>query len=100
MFTSNKIRSIKGFTLLEVMLVIIMLVLVFVPLLQMMATGIVASEEVKSTNMAVMLAFERGMIDEFQAAKIVSNGSVVKLLMRMENVATFGQRFAKAITKE
>jgi Tfp pilus assembly protein PilV len=46
----------SGFTLLEVLLVIIMLMLVFIPLLQMLATGMSASEEVKSTNTAVMLA--------------------------------------------
>ena len=51
-----KKTAINGFTLLEVMLVIIMLLMVFIPLLQMLATGMTASEEVKSTNMAVMLA--------------------------------------------
>ena len=46
----------NGFSFLEVLLVLIMLILVFIPLLQMLATGMNASEEVKSTNMAVMLA--------------------------------------------
>ena len=44
-----------GFTLLEVMLVIIILVIVFVPLLQMLTQGLWASDEVKGGNTAVFL---------------------------------------------
>ncbi len=45
-----------GFSLLEVLLVMIILIMVFIPLLQMLTNGMNASEEVKSTNTAVMLA--------------------------------------------
>jgi prepilin-type N-terminal cleavage/methylation domain-containing protein len=49
----------KGFTLLEVMLVIIVLVAVFFPLLEMLSSGLLVSDEVKGTNTAVILAQQK-----------------------------------------
>jgi prepilin-type N-terminal cleavage/methylation domain-containing protein len=49
----------KGFTLLEVLLVIVVLVAVFFPLLQMLSSGLLVSEEVKGTNTAVILAQQK-----------------------------------------
>ena len=63
-------RKGKGFTLLEVMLVIIMLLTVFFPLLQLMATGLSASEETKSTNTAVLLAQKR--LEEIKSESYVN----------------------------
>lgn len=48
-----------GFTLLEVLLVMIILAAVFFPLLQMLSSGLVASNEVKNTNTAVKLAQQK-----------------------------------------
>jgi type IV pilus assembly protein PilV len=49
----------KGFTLLEVLLVIIILAAVFFPLLQMFSSGLVVSDEVRGTNTAVILAQQK-----------------------------------------
>jgi len=51
--------SSRGFTLLEVLLVMIMLVAVFFPLLQMLSSGLVASTEARNTNTAVKLAQQK-----------------------------------------
>jgi Tfp pilus assembly protein PilV len=52
-------RKSGGFTLIEVLLVTIMLVLVFFPLLQVLMIGITVSEQVKGSNTAVMLAQQK-----------------------------------------
>jgi prepilin-type N-terminal cleavage/methylation domain-containing protein len=49
----------RGFTLLEVLLVIVLLVAVFFPLLQMLSSGLLVSNEVKGTNTAVILAQQK-----------------------------------------
>jgi prepilin-type N-terminal cleavage/methylation domain-containing protein len=49
----------KGFTLLEVLLVIIILAAVFFPLLQMFSSGLLVSDEVRGTNTAVILAQQK-----------------------------------------
>jgi len=49
----------KGFTLLEVMLVIILLVAVLFPLLQVLSSGLLASSETKDTNNALVLAQQK-----------------------------------------
>jgi len=49
----------RGFTLLEVMLVLIILAAVFFPLLQMFSSGLLVSTEVKNSNTAVMLAQQK-----------------------------------------
>ncbi len=46
----------KGFTLLEILLIIIILILVFFPLLEMLSSGLLVSDKVKSTNTAMILA--------------------------------------------
>jgi len=49
----------RGFTFLEVMLVLIILVAVFFPLLQMLSSGLLVSTEVKDTNTAIILAQQK-----------------------------------------
>ena len=49
----------KAFTLLEVMLVMIVLAAVLVPLLQVLSTGLLVSDEVKGTNTAAILAQQK-----------------------------------------
>jgi prepilin-type N-terminal cleavage/methylation domain-containing protein len=56
----NKI-SIKnrGFTLLEVMIVLILLVGAFVPIMQTLSAGVIGSQEAKGTNTAILIAQNR-----------------------------------------
>ena len=49
----------QGFTLLELMLVIVILVMVFFPLLQMFQTAFVASQELKGTDTAIFLGTKK-----------------------------------------
>lgn len=49
----NKTRN--GFTLVEVMIVLILLVAAFFPLLQMFSSGLLVSNEVKGTNTAIII---------------------------------------------
>jgi prepilin-type N-terminal cleavage/methylation domain-containing protein len=53
--TRNNIKS-KGFTLLEVMLVILILTAAFFPLLQQFSAALMASTELKGSNTAILLA--------------------------------------------
>jgi prepilin-type N-terminal cleavage/methylation domain-containing protein len=55
-FFGNKIKKNSGFSLLEVMLVILILVTVFVPLLQILSGTLVASGEAKGTGIALKIA--------------------------------------------
>jgi type II secretion system protein I len=52
----RKMKRSKAFTLLEVMLVLILVVTAFVPLIQSLASGLLAGNEMKGTNFAVMAA--------------------------------------------
>lgn len=46
----------KAFTLLEVLLVLIVVVIAFFPLIQTLASGLLAGEEMKNTNTAILIA--------------------------------------------
>jgi Tfp pilus assembly protein PilV len=49
----------NGFTLLEVLLIIVILITVLFPLLQMLSSGLLVSDKVKGTNTAMTLAQEQ-----------------------------------------
>jgi type II secretory pathway pseudopilin PulG len=49
----------RGFTLLEVLLIIVILITVLFPLLQMLSSGLLVSDKVKGTNTAMRLAQEQ-----------------------------------------
>ena len=54
-----KRRSSEGFSLLEVLLVIVIMITALVPLLQALSRGLIASDEVKGSNTASFLAQRR-----------------------------------------
>jgi len=66
----------RGFTLLEVLLVLIVLTAVLVPLLQVLSTGLLASDEVKNTNTAAILAQKK--IEELKDTAFASISSEAK----------------------
>ncbi len=66
----------KAFTLLEVLLVMIILIAVFFPLLQMLSRGLVASDEVKGTNTAVIVAQKK--MEEIKNTAFASISSETK----------------------
>jgi type II secretion system protein I len=66
----------KGFTLLEVLLVLIILTAVLVPLLQVLSSGLLASDEVKNTNTAAILAQKK--LEELRNTSFASISSEAK----------------------
>jgi len=66
----------KGFTLLEVLLVILILSAVFFPLLQVLSSGLVLSEEVKGSNAAAILAQKK--LEEIKATSFITISSESK----------------------
>jgi type II secretion system protein I len=66
----------KGFTLLEVLLVLIILTAVLVPLLQVLSSGLLASDEVKNTNTAAILAQKK--LEELRDTSFTSISSEAK----------------------
>ncbi|MFH1709644.1 MAG: prepilin-type N-terminal cleavage/methylation domain-containing protein [bacterium] len=66
----------KGFTLLEVLLVLIIIAAVLVPLLQAFSSGLMASSEVKDTNTAAVLAQKK--IEEIKDTAFASVSSEAK----------------------
>lgn len=49
-------RNSKGFTILEVLIVLVLIVGALFPLLQVLSTGLIASQEAKGSNTAVLIA--------------------------------------------
>jgi len=69
----------KGFTLLEVLLVIIILAAVFFPLLQMFSSGLLVSDEVRGTNTAIILAQQK--MEEIRNTAFFSISSETKTII-------------------
>ena len=54
-----KCKKSRAFTLLEVLMVMLIMAAVFFPLLQMLSSGLIASNEVKGSNTAAIIAQEK-----------------------------------------
>jgi Tfp pilus assembly protein PilV len=83
----------KGYTLMEVLLVVLVLVLAFFPLLQMLMTGIIVSADAENKNTAVALAQKRLEELKFGTYDSVSNEALTSVtsypaFFRQVNVTT------------